>query len=157
MTAIHQAKAGITRDDIHTVVTEFYSRIRAEPRLGPIFEKHIGISDSDWAPHLNKIRDFWANVMLRDRAYQGNPMQAHMAVPEIQGTDFAIWLDLFQSTVTDSLPPAKAQVFDILARRIGKSLRMGLEQARPDGPPAFAEFQAQTGQQPPDQGLSKDP
>ncbi len=134
-TGLREAKAGITRDDIHRLVDAFYARIRADDRLGPIFATHVGTTGEDWAPHMAKIEAFWANVMLNERAYHGNPMLVHSAMPEIVGEDFAIWLDLFTLTATDTLPPEKAVVFDTLARRIGRSLKMGVERTAPHQPP----------------------
>lgn len=123
-------KPSITSADISTLVMAFYAQVRCDPRLGPIFEHHVGREDADWTPHLSKIESFWRNVMLRDRSYQGNPMQAHMRIPEIRGEDFAIWLDLFEITAFRVLPTAKAMAFSELARRIGRSLSMGLDVAR---------------------------
>ncbi|QIE57800.1 group III truncated hemoglobin [Pikeienuella piscinae] len=120
----------MTREDIRRLIEPFYKRVRADARLGPIFEGEIGVTDEEWAAHLDKIEAFWANVMLHERSYQGNPMQAHLAVPEIQGEDFAIWLDHFEKTARRVLPEEKADAFAFLSRRIGASLRMGIEQAR---------------------------
>ncbi|WP_340107709.1 group III truncated hemoglobin [Pikeienuella sp. HZG-20] len=120
----------MTRADIRRLIEPFYKRVRANPRLGPIFEGRIGVTDEEWAEHLATIEAFWSNVMLRERAYQGNPMAVHLSVPEIRGEDFEIWLDLFEETAKEVLPEAKAAAFTILSRRIGASLRMGVEQAR---------------------------
>ena len=139
MTDLRPAKAGITRADIENVVSAFYTKVRAHPRLGPIFARQIGTEDAQWAPHLAKIRSFWANVMLHERAYSGNPMQVHMGIPDILPGDFAIWLDLFQNTAAARLPAEKAETFDVMARRIGRSLKMGLERSRGDGPPILTD------------------
>ena len=88
--------AGITDQDIALLVAAFYTRVRAHPVLGPVFEAKIGTTDREWAPHLRKIEAFWANVMLGARSYDGNPMQAHLNAPGIQPEHFAIWLDLFE-------------------------------------------------------------
>lgn len=134
MSAPKPAKAGITREDIRRLIVPFYRRVRADERLGPIFEGKIGVTDEEWAAHLDKIESFWANVMLHERSYQGNPMQVHLSVPEIRGEDFAIWLDLFEDTARKVLPEPKADAFAFLSRRIGASLRMGIEQARSGAP-----------------------
>lgn len=128
----------ISHQDIHVLVTRFYERVRAHPRLGPIFDGKIGESDEDWAPHLAKIEAFWANVIRHERVYSGNPMQAHVAVPGIETHDFAIWLDLFGQTARACLPIAKAEVITAAANRIGRSLAMGIERARNFGPPNLA-------------------
>ena len=123
-------KAGITRQDIARLLDRFYADARRDPLLGPIFARHIGSGAAEWSAHIGRIGDFWANVMLKERAYQGNPMQAHLRVPALGEAEFARWLDLFQQSAIDTLPEPKAAVFDTLARRIGASLLMGLHQSR---------------------------
>lgn len=130
-------KGGVTRADIEQLLPHFYASVRQNDRLGPIFHKHIGKDDADWAPHLAKIGDFWANVMLKERAYQGNPMQVHLCIPEIRPEDFGVWLGLFDQAAQDVLAPEKAATFSILAHRIGRSLAMGIAQARSNGPPSL--------------------
>ena len=127
--------AGITSQDIAELVAAFYTRVRAHPVLGPVFEAKIGTTDHEWAPHLRKIEAFWANVMLGGRSYDGNPMRAHMNAPGVQPAHFAIWLDLFEAEARRLLPPEKSDAFNMLARRIGRSIKIGLTAARPDGAP----------------------
>ena len=128
--SLHVAKDGITRDDIRHLVACFYDRVRRDPRLGPIFHNHVGQDDAAWAPHLAKIEDFWANVMLKERSYDGNPMQVHMAIAEIRTSDFDIWLGLFHRVAREELSPGKADAFIELSSRIGRSLSMGLERTK---------------------------
>ncbi len=132
------AKQGIARSDIRALIDGFYARVRKDDRLGPIFARHVGTTDADWAPHLRKIEDFWANVMLHDRVYSGNPMQVHRGIAGLQQDDFARWLEIFDQAAEDILPSAKAQVFHVLAHRIGRSLSMGLMQANRHAPPSLA-------------------
>ena len=129
-------KSGITRQDIHALIEPFYARVRADADLGPIFHAKVGETDAEWVPHLEKIENFWANVMLHERAYQGNPLLKHAAVREIQPAHFERWLDLFEQTAVEVLPEGKASTFTILARRIGRSLSMGIEVMRSEHPPA---------------------
>ena len=132
-------KSDIDRDDIARLVRAFYANVREHPRLGPIFHRHVGETDADWAPHLAKIEAFWSNVMLSGREYRGNPMQVHLGVPGIEKSDFDSWLALFDETAHNSLPAEKARAFSILAHRIGQSLWMGLQRARTsDGPPVLS-------------------
>jgi hemoglobin len=127
-------KSGITRQDIRALIELFYTRVRADERLGPIFHAKIGVDDAEWAPHQEKIENFWANVMLHELAYQGNPLLKHAAVREIQPAHFERWLDIFEQTAQEVLPERKAATFNTLARRIGRSLSMGIEVMRSDQP-----------------------
>lgn len=132
-------RAGITRADIARVVAVFYDQARQHPELGPLFAERVGTDPDRWAAHLTRIVDFWANVMLRDRAYAGNPMQVHRQIEGLGPAQFTAWLDLFATVVRRELPAEKAGVFETLARRIGRSLLIGLERmppgTSPDRPP----------------------
>lgn len=131
-------QADISRHDLRNLVTLFYGRVRQHPRLGPIFHAAIGETDEAWAPHLAKIENFWANVVRHERVYSGNPMQAHLSVHGIRPEDFAIWLGLFEQAARDCLPAQKADLMDQTARRIGRSLAMGVERAQSSGPPRLS-------------------
>ena len=140
MSATRPAKAGISRTDIRDLLGPFYDRVRKDPDLGPIFHAHVGESDADWQRHLARIESFWANVMCHERSYDGNPMQVHMKIPGIGPHHFTRWLAIFQDTAKTVLPPDKAQAFDVLARRIGASLSMGINRVRAAGVPDLASF-----------------
>jgi len=45
------------RNDINILVNNFYSKIRKDDLLGPIFNAHI--PDDKWKEHLDKLTDFW--------------------------------------------------------------------------------------------------
>ena len=120
----------ITRRQIERVVTRFYARVRRDPVLGPIFEDRVGKDDDAWRQHEGKITRFWANAILHERSYAGNPMQVHMAVHSIKGDHFARWLTLFDQVLKAELPPDTARSFSSLAHRIGRGLRMGVEDFR---------------------------
>ena len=133
------ARFDISAAEIDRVVTAFYARIRADDVLGPVFISRLGTSERLWRPHEAKIAAFWRNAILFERAYSGNPMQVHKAVPEIEPAHFALWLSLFDEVLDQELEPATAKSFSALAHRIGRGLRMGIQEARQpkDGPPIF--------------------
>ncbi|WP_438991984.1 group III truncated hemoglobin [Lentibacter sp.] len=113
----------ITSDDIDLVMTRFYDRIRADATLGPIFAARIG----DWPEHEAKIGRFWKKAILHQDGYSGNPMMTHMGVAEMRAHHFEIWLALFHEVLSQSLAPAPAAAFSALAHRIGRGLRLGIE------------------------------
>jgi len=119
----------ITRTQIEQVVAVFYARIRQHPELGPIFGNHV----TDWPSHEAKIARFWANAILYERSYDGNPMQAHMAAGDVQAHHFTPWLALFEDVVSEVLPEQSAQAFSAFAHRIGRGLRMGVSDLRAPG------------------------
>ncbi|MCV2894165.1 group III truncated hemoglobin [Lentibacter sp. XHP0401] len=113
----------ITSDDIDTVMRRFYARIRAHEVLGPIFAAHV----SEWPEHEAKIGRFWKKAILHEDGYSGNPMMTHMGVAQMRAHHFDIWLGLFDEVLTETLAPTPATSFSALAHRIGRGLRLGIE------------------------------
>ncbi len=117
---------------IGRLVREFYSRIRANERLGPIF---AGVVGDHWEPHLEKMTDFWCAVMFKNGAYNGRPVPAHLKLKQVREDDFDIWLGLFRQTTMELCEPEVAAAFVERAERIAQSLKLAmffrLPQARP--------------------------
>lgn len=116
----------LTPDQIDQQVAAFYAEVRLHPVLGPVFAAHV----TDWPAHEAKIGRFWRNAILRDRVYDGSPMQAHRAAGDVTTAHFPLWLDLFETTARRVLPAAAARSWNIIARRIGRALSMGVAEAR---------------------------
>ncbi|MFD2741170.1 group III truncated hemoglobin [Sulfitobacter aestuarii] len=115
-------RVAVTEAQIDRVVSRFYTAVRQEPTLGPIFASHV----SDWPTHEEKIGRFWRNALLFRRCYDGNPMQIHSAAGNVQADHFPIWLTLFDGILHQELPPDLAQSWSALAHRIGRGLSYGL-------------------------------
>ena len=113
----------ITAEEIARVVAKFYAAIRSHPGLGPVFAAHV----TDWPAHEAKIARFWRNAILFERSYDGNPMVVHRAAGNVRGPMFDVWLGLFDSVLRRELPPEPAAAWSALAHRIGRGLRMGVE------------------------------
>lgn len=125
----------ISPADIEIVVQQFYARVRTDPILGPIFANHV----QDWPAHECKITAFWCNAILRTQTYSGNPMQVHLAAGNIRPDHFAIWLDLFEDVLAEHLTKQQSMNWSVLARRIGRGMRMGVQNANrePGVPPSL--------------------
>jgi hemoglobin len=108
---------------IHALVHSFYARVRADPELGPIFDRAIG---HRWDAHLETMCDFWSSVMLATGRYHGRPMMAHMKHKAIQPQHFSRWLALFRQTAADICPSDIASQFVAKAENIARSLQLGL-------------------------------
>lgn len=120
------------RDAVHQMVHRFYTRVREDDVLGPVFDRHI----TDWTPHLDKMVAFWNTTLLGSGEYRGTPMPAHNALPELSPELFARWLELFAQTTAETLPSPLHERADHLARRIAQSLWLGWQLHRnPDGSP----------------------
>ena len=126
-------KFPITPEQIQTVVTKFYARVRRHETLRPVFATHV----ADWPEHEEKIASFWRNAICHERGYSGNPQATHMSAGNVKAEHFALWLTLFDEVLTQELPESTALSWSALAHRIGRALRMSLEQrdAPKDAPP----------------------
>ena len=113
----------VTEAQIEAVVAEFYARVRAHPDLAPIFAAHV----TDWAHHEAKIARFWKGSILHLRGYEGSPMISHRRAGDVEGGHFPLWLATFDAVLHDTLDPEAAAGWSALAHRIGKGLRMGVE------------------------------
>ncbi|WP_421851510.1 group III truncated hemoglobin [Oricola sp.] len=120
--------AGITEAMIERLVHEFYSRVRKDKLLGPVFEAIV----EEWDDHLRKLCDFWSSVALLSGRYKGTPMQAHAAIGNISAQHFDRWLELFSATASDTCPQAAAVFFNDRAGRIAQSLERGIAVHRGD-------------------------
>lgn len=121
------ARFDITPAQIDRTVAVFYAAIRRHEVLGPVFARHI----EDWPGHEATISRFWQRAILSRPVYDGNPMRVHLGATGIEPEHFAIWLALFDETLRRTLPPDPAATWSALAHRIGRGLRMGIEDRRP--------------------------
>jgi hemoglobin len=113
----------ITEAQISRMVDEFYDRVFADERLGPIFMRHIG---ADRAHHMHIIKQFWSSVLLRTRAYAGRPVPVHLKLAEVEPDDFRIWLRHFR-IIARACFTAEAAVHVIAAaERIAESLLLAM-------------------------------
>lgn len=109
--------------EIDRLVRAFYTRIRADAVLGPIFDGVIG---DNWEPHLLKMIDFWSSVMLTTGRYKGQPMRAHLKLKQVTPEHFERWLMLFRETADEVCAPEAADRFVEKAGRIAESLQLGM-------------------------------
>ncbi|MGV4858627.1 group III truncated hemoglobin, partial [Acetobacter senegalensis] len=64
----------LNEDGLATLVDAFYTRVRADPKLGPIFEDAV----TNCPVHLQTLTPFWSSVMLGTGRYQGQPVPPHL-------------------------------------------------------------------------------
>jgi hemoglobin len=116
------AQVGIDEKLVRAVVESFYTKVRRDKLLGPIFEAAV----SDWPEHFDRLSAFWSSLTLMSGRYKGNPFEAHLPLPVLGDEHFATWLRLFDETLAELCTPAQAEVFRVRARRVANSLSMGL-------------------------------
>ena len=118
------AAMGVDEAFISVLVDTFYSRIRADRLIGPIFEETIR---DNWEHHLGKMKDFWASVALNAGRYSGEPTPAHKKLLEVQPWHFDVWLELFEETLRDTAPTTEAVAYFMdHAGQIAKGLQIAM-------------------------------
>jgi hemoglobin len=111
---------GLDRAAIEGFLRAFYGAAREDDLLGPAFG---GVAD--WEAHIAQLTRFWCSVALMTGEYHGQPMQAHAHLA-LSPAHFARWLALFERVARASFSLQGAEHMLDRARRIARSLEMGL-------------------------------
>jgi hemoglobin len=90
-----------TREDVELLVNTFYSKVKQDDLLSPIFNNAEYFS---WETHIPIMVNFWETLLLDTASYSGNTMQKHIALnrrtpltPQL----FDRWKLLFYSTLDE--------------------------------------------------------
>ena len=113
----------INEENIEQLINQFYQKVRKDSQLKPVFEKAIGKTDEDWAPHLQKMYDFWSAVMLGTRRYHGNPMEKHREILPFDSGLFEIWLQKFEETAKEVYQDHLSILYIDRSQRIARNLK----------------------------------
>jgi hemoglobin len=109
----------ITERSIAGLVDSFYSRVRQDALLGPVFNEAIG---DQWPEHLATLTDFWTSVLLASGRYKGNPMMTHLAIPQMDQQHFSRWIELWGETTFSIFGPTISSGLVAKASSMGERL-----------------------------------
>lgn len=84
-------------EDVQLLVDTFYSKVREDELLGPIFEDRLA---GKWEEHLAKMYRFWQTLLLGEHTYYGSPLMPHLDMP-VEKKHFQRWVEIFHQTVDD--------------------------------------------------------
>jgi len=113
----------VTRENIETMVFDFYGIVLKDEMLAPFFIKALGenLEGGKWHEHLGTLKDFWVLMMTGKAGYRGDPFPAHAFLGALTRETFERWLMLFKEVVYRLYTPEIAQRFyqkaDILAEQ----------------------------------------
>ncbi|MBC5994512.1 group III truncated hemoglobin [Pontibacter cellulosilyticus] len=110
-------------DDIKQLVDTFYTRVRADELLGPVFEGRI---QDNWARHLDIMYRFWQTVLLGELTYQGSPGFKHITLP-VGEEHFERWLQIFYQTIDELFTGEKAVEAKWRAERMAEMFHSKIE------------------------------
>jgi len=124
----------VSRDDVFSLVTNFYGKVRQDELLGGIFNKAI----SNWDEHFEHLTDFWESNLFFKKSYTGDPIGKHVAVDEandgsIGALHFGHWLNLWYQTVDAMFEGEVAQIAKNRARNMGTFIHLKIFEARSKG------------------------
>ena len=111
------------RDDVYTLVSEFYRRVFTDDLLGPIF---VDIAQMDLDHHLPIICDFWETVLFGAGLYRRNALQLHVnlsAKAPLDARHFDRWLDTWTTCVDEHFAGEKAELAKLQGHRIAASIQ----------------------------------
>ncbi|WP_262733821.1 group III truncated hemoglobin [Gaetbulibacter sp. NE] len=124
-----------TREDVYLLVSSFYTKVRKDNLLGPIFNTAI----KDWDEHLDRLTTFWETSLFMTRKleqkYIGNPMEAHVKVDKdnnhsITELHFGVWLNLWYQTIDELFVGEYADIAKRRARKMGTFLHLKIFEER---------------------------
>ena len=112
-------------EDIKLLVDSFYSKVRRNDLLSPVFQEKI--SDDQWPVHLDKMYRFWQTLLLEEHTYKGNPLMHHLQLPITQ-EHFSEWLRLFHETIHQHFTGEKADEAIMRAENIARVFQIKISQ-----------------------------
>lgn len=115
------------KDDIKLIVDNFYTRVKEDKLIGPIFLAKI--EDDNWTIHLEKMYSFWNTVLFRAMEYNGNPFARHINLG-INKPHFNAWLQLFENVVSESFSGPKADEIILRSQKMGALFESKLDYMR---------------------------
>ena len=89
------------RDDIRLLIGSFYTKVRRDELIGPIFSE---VAKVDWDDHLPVMYDFWEGILFQTGNYAGNPMRVHKQLHDkfpLEQAHFDRWLNIFRETLDE--------------------------------------------------------
>ncbi len=105
------------------LVDAFYTRVRGDDILGPIFGD---VAHVDWDRHLPKMYDFWESVLFGKVGFTGSPLAVHRELAQrtrMSSVEFDRWLKLFHASVEALFAGPVADEAKLRASRIATVLQ----------------------------------
>lgn len=122
------------REDIFLLVNSFYTLVRKDAILGPVFNTLI--REEDWPMHLERMADFWECNLLFRPTFKGNPIQTHRFVDanynyHTNQAHYDQWVKLWCQTVDEHFVGEKSALAKIRAKKMGSLLFTKVVEVKP--------------------------
>jgi hemoglobin len=89
------------REAIELLVNTFYTKVKKDDLLAPIFNNAEYFS---WDTHIPIMVNFWETLLLDTASYKGNTMEKHIQLNRrtpLTDEHFERWKDLFYTTLDE--------------------------------------------------------
>ena len=116
------------KDDVTTLVNEFYSKVINDENIGYIFKNIAGFT---FEKHIPIMVSFWETLLFGVVSYKGNPMVKHIELNKIvplQSEHFVQWLLLWEATVNENFEGSKASEAISRAKNIASIMQMKIKE-----------------------------
>lgn len=90
-----------TREAIELLVNSFYTKVKHDELLAPIFNN---VQYFSWNTHIPVMINFWETLLLGTASYKGNTMQKHITLHRhtpLTAELFDRWKLLFYATLEE--------------------------------------------------------
>lgn len=123
-----------TRAQVNLLVKLFYSKVRNDEMLAPVFNAMI-TTEAAWQHHFEHLTDFWESNLFVVSKFKGNPLTKHIEVNQqtnnaITQLHFHRWLMLWNETVNENFEGETANLAKRKARNMASFLFLKMEAAR---------------------------
>ena len=111
-----------TRADIEQLVIVFYTQVKVNSLIGPIFNQAI----KNWDDHLPTMFNFWETLLLNNSNYKGNPLLKHAVLHKkfhLSEAHFEEWIKLWEATIDGAFTGPTSEAAKAKAKNIGSVMR----------------------------------
>lgn len=126
------------REDIESLVSEFYCRVRRDELLAHIFSSSI---QEGWPQHEARVCDFWETVLLGRAKFKSKSLMQHLEVDKICPLcpfHFDRWCRLFEATIDEHFDGNRADRAKQRAWAMSAAMQRQMDRERQGCP--FADF-----------------
>lgn len=118
------------KDDLVLLVDAFYTEVRADEILGPIFNTIIA---DNWSKHLSIMYGFWNSVLFGVAGYKGQAVGKHIEIDRkisLEARHFERWIGLWNTIVDAHFVGKNAEAIKSKALLTLKLIRFKVDAAR---------------------------
>ena len=97
----------MTRENLETLMVQFYKKALNDDTLGDFFVIELGadMANEEWQEHIELLVNFWATLFLDEERYKGDPYGPHFSIIGLKKEDFDKWMENFSQTADEIYIP----------------------------------------------------